>query len=116
MPCFDRPTWIIGCAIALSAAAVAAAQSPRYRVGRPPTPEEIKVWDIAIGPDGRELPAGSGTAARGKAIFAAQCARCHGATGREGPEAPLVGGIGSLAGARPVKTVGSFWPYATTVW
>jgi mono/diheme cytochrome c family protein len=92
------------------------AQSPRYHIGRPATPEEIRAWDTAIGPDGRGLPPGSGTAARGKAVYAAQCARCHGATGREGPEAPLVGGAGTLATSRPLKTVGSYWPYATTLW
>lgn len=101
----------------LSVFAVAAfAQSPNYHVGRAPTADEIKAWDLAIGPDGRNLPAGSGTAARGKAIYAAQCARCHGATGHEGPEMPLAGGIGSLATAHPVRTVGSYWPYATSVW
>jgi S-disulfanyl-L-cysteine oxidoreductase SoxD len=109
-------TKIILCGSLVVAFAVTAiAQSPRYHVGRTPTADEIKAWDIAIGPDGRGLPAGSGTAARGQTIYAAQCARCHGATAREGPEAPLVGGIGTLGTAHPVKTVGSYWPYATTV-
>ncbi|MGH9347294.1 MAG: c-type cytochrome [Vicinamibacterales bacterium] len=71
---------------------------------------------MLIPPSGAGLPSGSGTAEKGKAIYAAQCARCHGATGREGPEDVLAGGIGSLATARPLKTVGSYWPYATTVW
>jgi S-disulfanyl-L-cysteine oxidoreductase SoxD len=101
---------------ALSSVTFALAQSPKYHVGRSPTADEIKAWDIAIGPDGRGLPAGSGTGVRGKQVFAAQCARCHGATGREGPEAPLVGGIGTLKTTHPVKTVGSYWPYATTLW
>jgi mono/diheme cytochrome c family protein len=108
------------CAIALAieilAATLAFGQSPQYHVGRSPTPEEIKAEDIAIGPDGRELPPGRGDALRGKQVYAAQCARCHGATAREGPEAPLVGGIGSLNTNHPVKTVGSYWPYATTLW
>ena len=93
----------------------AGAQAPRFKVGRPPTPDEIKAWDIAIGPDGRELPPGRGTVVRGKVVYAEQCARCHGATAIEGPEAPLVGGQGTLNTARPVKTVGSYWPYATTL-
>jgi len=97
------------------AAATVQAQSPRYKVGRPPTPEEIKAWDIAIGPDGRELPPGRGTVERGKVVYVAQCTRCHGATATEGPEMPLVGGAGSLATAKPLKTVGSYWPYATTL-
>ena len=93
----------------------AAAQSPRYNVGRPPTPEEIKAWDIAVAPDGGELPAGRGTVARGKVVYVEQCARCHGATAIEGPEMPLVGGQGSLATNKPLKTIGSYWPYATTL-
>lgn len=87
-----------------------------YGLGRPASAEEIRKHDSLIPPSGAGLPAGSGTAEKGKAIYAAQCARCHGATGREGPEDVLVGGIGSLATARPLKTVGSYWPYATTVW
>jgi mono/diheme cytochrome c family protein len=103
-------------AVIASAAGLVAAQSPRFHLGRPPTPEEIKAWDIAVGPDGEGLPPGSGTAVRGKEIFAAQCARCHGATGREGPEMPLVGGLHTLNTDKPLKTVGSYWPYATTLW
>jgi S-disulfanyl-L-cysteine oxidoreductase SoxD len=91
------------------------AQSPRYNVGRPPTPEEVQAWDIAIGPDGKELPAGRGTVARGKVVYVEQCARCHGATATEGPEMPLVGGKGSLTTDKPLKTIGSYWPYATTL-
>src|SRR5512140_709524 len=116
MPCCDAKSYVAAMTIIIVAAAAVSAQSPRYHVGRAPTPEEIQAWDIAVGPDGRGLPAGSGTAVRGKAVYAAQCARCHGATAREGPEAPLVGGIGTLATAHPVKTVGSYWPYATTLW
>jgi cytochrome c len=87
-----------------------------YGLGRPVTPEESRNYDRFIPPSGANLPPGSGTAEKGKAVYAAQCARCHGATGREGPEEPLVGGIGSLASRKPQKTVGSFWPYATTLW
>ena len=87
-----------------------------YGLGRPATPELIKRYDSFVAPGGANLPPGSGTAEKGKAIYAAQCARCHGATGREGPEEPLVGGIGSLTTPKPQKTVGSFWPYATTLW
>lgn len=93
-----------------------AAQSPTFGVGRPPTPEEIRNLGGAIAPDGGGLPEGSGTVAAGRDVFAAQCARCHGprAQGDVGPV--LVGGQGTLATARPLKTVGSFWPYATTLW
>ncbi len=100
----------------LWAAAVAAGQGPTYGIGRAASSDEIRTSDIFVPPSGANLPAGRGTADEGKAIYAAQCARCHGATGREGPEDVLVGGIGSLTTPRPQKTVGSYWPYATTLW
>jgi S-disulfanyl-L-cysteine oxidoreductase SoxD len=87
-----------------------------YGLGRTATAEEIKKYDMIIPPSGAGLPPGSGTAEKGKALYDAQCARCHGATGKEGPEDALVGGIGSLTTKQPQKTVGSFWPYATTLW
>src|SRR5207253_1882383 len=68
------------------------------------------------GPDGAELPPGEGTAVSGKPVYDSKCAACHGATGREGPQDVLVGGRGSLATAKPLKTIGSYWPYATTVY
>jgi S-disulfanyl-L-cysteine oxidoreductase SoxD len=100
----------------LLAAATVFAQSPRYGVGRPATPEEIRELGSAIALDGTGLPKGSGTVAAGRTLFAAQCARCHGPTG-EGDVGPrLEGGQGTLSTPRPLKTVGSFWPYATTLW
>lgn len=77
--------------------------------------EDLAAWDISIAPDGGGLPAGSGSVAAGTDLYAAKCAQCHGATGTEGPTDPLAGGIGSLASEAPAKTVGSFWPYATTL-
>ena len=85
-------------------------------LGRPPTADEVKVADIDVLPDGRGLPPGSGTAERGRDLYARRCTACHGASGKEGPADILVGGNGSLATPRPLKTVGSFWPYATTLW
>ena len=85
-------------------------------LGRLPTPDEIKAADVAVLPDGRGLPPGSGTAERGRDLYARRCAACHGASGKEGPADILVGGNGSLATPRPLKTVGSFWPYSTTLW
>ena len=84
-------------------------------LGIPATPEEIAAWDISIGPDGEGLPAGSGTAMQGVAVYAVQCIACHGQEGAGQLNDRLVGGHGSLADPAPVKTVGSFWPYATTV-
>ena len=92
------------------------AQSLTYGLGRAPNEDEIKAWDIAVGPEGKELPPGSGTAADGARIYSAQCAACHGKTGKEGPKDVLVGGQGTLATSKPVKTIGSYWPYATTIW
>jgi len=92
------------------------AQSPTYGIGRPPTPEEIRALGSPIGPDGSGLPAGSGTVAEGRTLFAARCARCHGPQGEGGIGVRLVGGQGTLATPKPLKTVGSFWPYATTLW
>ena len=97
------------------AAAALFAQAPKYGVGRAPTPDEVKAWDISVAPDGTGLPEGSGTAAQGKDVYASKCAKCHGGQGQGGDEGPLVGGQGSLRGPKPLKTVGSYWPYATTL-
>ena len=96
--------------------AIAFAQSPTYGVGHTPSADELKKVDIEILPDGRGLPAGSGTVAHGKDVYAQRCATCHGPTGKEGPQDVLAGGKGTLATNRPQKTVGSYWPYATTLW
>jgi cytochrome c len=84
-------------------------------LGRDVTPEDIAAWEISIPPDGSGLPPGSGTATAEGAVYNAKCASCHGVKGIEGPADPLVGGIGTLASQKPVKTVGSYWPYATTL-
>jgi len=106
----------IGVLALLLGVAPLSGQSPKYGAGRPPTPEEFRELGSAIAPDGTGLPEGSGTVAAGRELFAANCARCHGEKGEGGVGPRLTGGQGSLATARPVKTVGSFWPYATTVW
>src|SRR5688572_20752187 len=94
----------------------AAAQFPTYGVGRPPTAEEVRAWDLTIRADGQGLPPGRGTAALGQAVYAARCAACHGETGEDPKYSRLVGGQGSLATAQPIRTIGSFWPYAPTLW
>jgi cytochrome c len=92
------------------------AQSPKYGVGRAPTAEELKALDISVLHDGRGLPEGSGTAAKGKDVYFRRCSKCHGGEGQGKEEgAPLVGGGGSLNKPKPLKTVGSYWPYATTL-
>lgn len=84
-------------------------------LGREVKPEEIAAWNISIPPDGSGLPPGGGTAIEGGTVYNAKCASCHGVKGIEGLADPLVGGIGTLASKKPVKTVGSYWPYATTL-
>jgi mono/diheme cytochrome c family protein len=96
--------------------AVALAQSPTFGIGHTPAPDVLKSIDIDVTPDGKGLQPGSGTAAAGKDVYTRRCETCHGPTGKEGPQDALNGGKGSLATSRPVKTVGSYWPYATTLW
>ena len=101
------------CAIMLLAGP-ALAQTPHF--GQPIAAADIMPWDISVGPDGVGLPFGRGTAKQGEAVYAAKCQACHGEKGVGGPNDVLVGGIGSLPpGKVPVKTVGSYWPYATTL-
>lgn len=87
----------------------------RYNIGHPATPDEIKGWDIDIGRDGTGLPAGHGSVAQGRTVYAEQCAACHGTSGEGGLGDKLAGGQGTLATPKPIKTVGSFWPYAPTL-
>jgi mono/diheme cytochrome c family protein len=110
--------WLMGIVALLAVAGVwpAAAQLPSYGVGRPPTAEEVRAWDLTIRPDGQGLPPGSGTAALGKPIYAERCAACHGETGEDPKYSRLVGGHGTLATDKPIRTIGSFWQYAPTLW
>ncbi|WFU70616.1 MULTISPECIES: cytochrome c [unclassified Bradyrhizobium] len=101
------------CALGLLSSA-ALADSPN--LGKVITPEQVAPWDISISPDGAGLPPGSGTPKQGEAVYASKCLACHGDKGAGKPNDALVGGIGSLVGDKPaIKTVGSFWPYATTI-
>ena len=110
MRCFN----LVTAGIALAASVTGLAQGPTYRQGRTPTEQEIKAWDIAIGPAGKELPPGSGTAKVGATVFVQKCRACHGATATEGPARRLVGGKETLDTDKPVRTTWS-WPYATTI-
>ena len=88
-----------------------------FGFGEPATPEQIAGWDIDIAPDGTGLPPGSGTVQEGESLFAKLGAGCHGANGEGTDVAPaLVGGFGTLDTDQPLKTVGSYWPYATTLY
>ena len=86
-----------------------------YHLGRPATAAEIAAWNIDISPDGAGLPPGHGSVSDGKSIYAAQCAACHGDHGQGKPMDALVGGFGTIFGFKSVRTVGSYWPYATTL-
>ena len=100
-------------AVAAMATVAPAQESPN--LGVETTPEEVAEWDIGIEPDGEGLPPGSGTAVEGASVYARYCLSCHGTEGRGQLNDVLVGGHGTLTGEAPLKTVGSFWPYATTV-
>lgn len=104
-------------ALALLVAAHAQASERHFAaLGTPATPDMIKGWDIDVRPDGQGAPAGTGTVARGEKIYLIKCAVCHGEFGEATGRFPvLVGGKGSLKDDRPEKTVGSYWPYASTV-
>lgn len=105
--------------VVLAAAATAWAQAPDFKnVGHTPTAEQIKAWDISVGPDGAGLPPGSGTAVQGAVLFANKCAVCHGSNAKGTGRAPrLVGGTrASLTTLHPAKSIPSYWPFATTVW
>ena len=101
-------------------AAVAVAQKP-LGIGRVATPDEIRKIDIDVMPDGRGLPDGKGTVAEGAKIYAAKCASCHGANGIGGSAERLVDRESGknwdfATNAKLVKTVGNYWPYATTLY
>ena len=106
---------VAGFAMALSGTATAAERP--FNLGTLATAEQIAGWDIDVRPDGKGAPIGSGTAADGEEIYAERCAACHGDFGEGVDRWPiLAGGLGSLATDDPVKTVGSYWPYASTVY
>lgn len=100
--------------IAGSASAWSQAQTP-YKLGRPVTAAEAASWNLDVAPDGKNLPAGSGSVKHGREVYMTQCAACHGPKGEGGLGDRLSGGIGTLASPKPVRTVGSYWPYTTTL-
>jgi len=106
---------LIGAAILSALAAPAMAE--KLGIGRPALPEEIAAWDVNVMPDGEGLPQGAMSVEDGEQVFVDNCAACHGdfAEGLDNWP-PLAGGRGTLTDTRPVKTVGSYWPYLSTVW
>lgn len=101
---------------ALVGLSAAPAMAEKLGLGRPALPEEIAAWDVAVLPDGTGLPEGSGDVLTGDEVFAEKCASCHGDFAEGIDSWPvLAGGQGTLKDARPVKTIGSYWPYLSTV-
>ena len=98
-------------AVALSESS--AAEGPR--LGKPASSEEISAWNLTVFPDGRGLPSGQGTAAEGKLVYQSHCVACHGANGSGGSGEELAGARHGLTDASPDKTIGTYWPFATTL-
>jgi S-disulfanyl-L-cysteine oxidoreductase SoxD len=110
----NKASTLVLTVISLVSVASAEAQG-QYGIGRIATATEIAGWNTDIGRDGRGLPPGSGSVTHGREVFAQQCAACHGDKGQGGVGDSLVGGQGTLATSNPVRTVGSYWPYAPTL-
>ena len=92
----------------------AAAEGPR--LGKPANPEEIAAWNMTVFPDGRGLPSGHGSAAEGKLVYERFCGSCHGTNGLGGSGEELAGAKHGLTEANPDKTIGTYWPTATTLY
>jgi cytochrome c len=107
--------------VVIAVTALAACASQQAAPGKPPafgtavSAEEIARFDISIPPSGAGLPKGGGSARQGLQVYEQKCMACHGAKGAGKPADVLVGGVGSLATKTPVRTVGSYWPYSTTL-
>ena len=106
---------VAGSLLASAAFAGAAADALVPKLGQPLSKEEAARWDLSVFPDGRGLPAGRGTAVEGAALFAEKCAVCHGPGGRGASAEELAGGTSPLNSKSPDKTIGLYWPYATTI-
>jgi cytochrome c len=88
---------------------------PAPNLGQPADPARIAAWDIDVSPNGEGLPGGHGSVAQGAEVYAEKCQMCHGPAGAGGVADRLTGGIGTLRSPQPLKTVASYWPYATTL-
>jgi S-disulfanyl-L-cysteine oxidoreductase SoxD len=113
MHMFERLAFVAAMFFAIVAPALA--QAPQF--GQPISPADLAPWDIDILASGLGLPPGRGTVAQGEVIYAAKCEGCHGAKGAGQPNDRLVGSQGTINAAVPPvqNTIGSYWPYATTL-
>jgi cytochrome c len=111
-------TGLVIAATATAANTPSQAAARQYGFGVQPSAEELSQFVSPL-PDGRGLPPGSGSVAAGRQVYESKCAACHGANLEGGQGDRLVGGRGGLAGndpgRAPIKTVESYWPYATTL-
>jgi cytochrome c len=113
---YSPRTILVGAAVSFALTTLArAADTDPLGIGHVATPAQISGWDIDVRADGQGLPPGHGSVRDGEKIFAETCAACHGAKGEGKPADRLVGGFGTLATSNPVPTVGSYWPYASTL-
>jgi mono/diheme cytochrome c family protein len=114
----ERSLLLCACICLAAVSGVHAAEPGYFGYGEKASPEQISGWNIdARGDDGEGLPPGKGTVQRGSEVYAEQCALCHGTFGEgEGRFPKLVGGAGTLRDDRPEPTVGSYWPFAPTLW
>ena len=110
----NRMAWLSGVLLA-ACVPFSLAHGEEWNLGRIASPQEIAGWNIDVFPDGTNLPEGKGSVVRGKEVYLASCAGCHGANLEGGLGPALTGGKGSLTSAKPLKTVGSYWPYAPTL-
>lgn len=106
---------VLRCALTLAVIVTMPCSAAGPGLGVAVQESELAPLAISVFPDGRGLPPGQATAIDGVDAYVAHCARCHGLRGQGKPGPALVGGIGSLGTKAPVKTVGSYWPYASTL-
>ena len=107
-------TTLIWVALVMGCTANKTSSTQYNNLGKPISEAQIAAWNIDIAPNGDGLPIGSATARQGEKVYQEKCAACHGNQGQGGVANRLVGG-GALNTDKPIKTVGSFWPYTTTL-
>jgi S-disulfanyl-L-cysteine oxidoreductase SoxD len=115
--CRERhPLTLVAALAAIGIGLSPATAAEKLGLGRQATPQEIAGWDIDVRPDGQGLPPGKGTVKQGEKLYVERCAACHGEFGESAGRWPMVaGGYGTLATHDPMKTVGSYWPYPSTL-
>lgn len=110
--CAHRPVILAIALLGVSTSVLA----QTYQIGRKVTEAQVAPWNIDVFPNGTGLPPGKGSVSEGKTVYDTRCAACHGFKGEGTLADRLVGGINTLKSGKPVKTLGSYWPYATTAY